>query len=177
MTIMQYAIAMYEGTASNIKNADILRPLAQEIIYELINRGYNVNDIWSMGISSCNNIMIYSYPKALRLFLDKGAEPNFIFNRTSGSSNWGMWTPLNLAVEFYNLNNIQNTIEILLEYGADINKKSYINNPFAGLSLHTPKTARNGLYNPLSIAMENAATRGDHFLKIVEFLLEHGAIL
>ncbi|MFH1644488.1 MAG: hypothetical protein ABIA74_04925 [bacterium] len=168
MTIMHYAILMYEAINPSFKNSDILTPLAQEIIYELINRGYNVNDVWSIGVTGPGgwDTFIYDRPKALRFFLEKGADPNFIFNVKHGSDNLGMWTPLNFAAWNYK----QSALEVLLECGADINKQSHIN-----IIYNDEK--KNGLYNPLSIAMSQAAKRGNHFLEIVNFLLKNGASL
>ena len=166
MAVMEYAIKMYEWMDENTNL------LAQEIIFELINRGYDINSIWSLGcnrLGKSSGIAIYNSKKALKLFLDKGADPNFTFWIRNEFDNWGMWSPLNLATFNYNHSTMKITIEILLEYGADINKKTPIDVQYTGLQIK-------GQHNPLSIAMARSTIQ-NYFTRAIEFLLGHGASL
>ena len=124
-----------------------------ELIQELINHGYNVNDVWKIQANDGSNIYEAFGGKALRLLLKNNANPNQVIT----GNQWGE-TPLLIAIFRRN----KQAVEILLGAGTDINQKGLTFN--GRRSVLTPLT-------PLSYAVEI----GCH--EVVELLLERGASL
>ncbi|MCL4361818.1 hypothetical protein M1446_05685 [Candidatus Dependentiae bacterium] len=145
------AIIPYTSYNTNNKST-----LALELIQEIINRGYDVNNIWSSFDS--NGIMhpcFYCHYLALELFIKNGANVNQIITTKNGS-----WTPLIYCV----YRGDKKAVTILVDSGADINFKA---NPIlnhSNFKISAPQT-------PLSMAI----ARG--WNEIVELLMLRGASL
>ncbi len=129
------------------------KDLALELLQLIIDRGYNVNDIWEATINF--NWLYCDYQKEiLELFIKNGANPNkIIYKKIPVGCNW---TPLFKAIE----NDSLEIVEILLNAGAHINQKA---NP----DTHQPSLC----LTPLSFAIN----KGN--IGIAEFLRKHGASL
>ena len=122
--------------------------IALELIQELINHGYSLNDVWDLQTNDSLNIYESFKGRALRLFLENNANPNqVIVGNQLGE------TPLLIAVSRRN----KHAVQILLDAGADINHE--------GISCFSEKST------PLSCAIKTGNA------EIVELLLERGASL
>lgn len=120
-----------------------------EIVQEIINRGYRVNDIWS-------HYLIYQMDQVLTLFIRNGANPNYIFKMNNESNYFS--TPLFMAIN----SNSLSAVKVLLAAGADVNLKANSN----GYPISQPSLE---FKTPLTHAIELGMT------DIVELLVEHGA--
>jgi len=130
-------------------------PAVLEIIQQLINHGYNVNDIWftQTGGGSSN---LYWNDDALKLFLKNGANPNFIYIHGINSN-----TPLLQAIASTRNNRANlSGIKILLDAGANVNQKA---NPEESRAPREAKT-------PAAFASEKAS----HDSALRRFLQEKG---
>jgi len=103
-----------------------------EIMQQLINRGYNVNNIWHLGSTSSYNttpggvspagnpVNFYQSDEALKLFLKSGADPSFIYINGTYSC-----TPLLRVIqEIGRYDEIPSAIKILVDAGANVNQKA-----------------------------------------------------
>lgn len=136
---------------------------ALELVQELINRGWDIHnsiesyESYSKGKHLTNiwwNIIKHegSKKELLSLFLNNGLNPNQVICH-AGKKKGASWTPLLLAIERHNLT----AIKMLLEAGADINKKA------------CPHYFKVEQHSPLSyaITVKNPA--------IIDFLIQRGA--
>ena len=87
--------------------------IAFELIQELINHGFNLNDIWNNPFN--NYLFSNGLEKTLKFFLEQGANSNQIIPNETNYS-----TPLLQAIKKANMQ----AIEMLLNAGADINQKA-----------------------------------------------------
>jgi hypothetical protein len=143
-TLME-CIAIWGGSDS--------KPIILELVQELLNGGYNVNNIWALETGA---IYRPENNKLLRLFIKNGANPNHSFKIAGGCR---FWTPLIKAIDIGN--GIQ-AVQILIEAGANINQKSdtyYESGPHHLRGTHTPLS--------YAIAHQSQGT--------VDILLKHGA--
>jgi ankyrin repeat protein len=129
---------------------------ALELIQVLINNGYDVNNIWYEGGNVDHNL--YKNEKVLKLFINNGAKPNQIIREKDHAG--CNWTPLFKAIDLGS----NRTVEILLNAGADINKKA---NPYP----NQPPLCPNGPQTPLSFAINKGQ------VQIAELLKQYGATL
>ena len=98
---------------------------ALELVQEIINRGYDVNKVWSLielPYSFRNEHDIDAMIALFDLLVKNGANPDYVFEQ--GTNSGDLWTPL-MAATLYGDERI---IGALLNLGADINKPS---NPYA----------------------------------------------
>ncbi len=136
-----------------IHNVDI----ALDLIKELINKGYSVNDLWSMAITLAR----YNPEKgeaAIKLMMQNGASPDIICVVNIYRNNL---TPLHEAAKYLNTK----VVKLLLQYGAAVNKKV---NPING---------GRKLYTPLAYVMEETRPSSGGRNEVIKTLLEHGATL
>jgi len=125
-----------------------------ELIQELINKGYKASDIWDSAIKSRLD-GLYLDASALKLFVENGADPNYIIRDPNPNIKGSFWTPLMQAI---NSNSIS-AVEVLLNSGANVNQKgipSFNSHRFPQTSL------------TFAINLKNRK-------EIVELLLEHEA--
>jgi ankyrin repeat protein len=138
--------------------------LALEFIEELIARGYNINDIWKVFSYGLHEFEKDPQHRVLKLFIKKGANPNHDLGTIVGFTyNLGK-TPLLLFLTRFNRTLCdKKAIEILLNAGANVNQKAYVN-PTGGFDHETN-------FKPLAYAMKLGKS------DLVELLLNHGATL
>ncbi len=128
--------------------------LALELIKELVNCGYNVNELWDAAIC-----LAYFGPSegeaAVKFLLFRGANPNHINTGYRGDIHTPLWSA---AANFPN----KRIVKILIKSGTDINQKIKPN----------PKDNSSAV---LSFVLK----RGDDTKRkeVIEVLLEHGANL
>lgn len=152
--------------------------VALEVMQEIIDRGYNINNIWQLQLPMSSSgeeldinrdyptveaINFYLHEKAVHLALKNGANPNFIYVKGIYSC-----TPLLKAIATLTaatvtrgtlMKDIPATIKLLVDASAKVNQKA---NPYpATKSLLTPTTL---------------AHRRAHFI-LVDFLTSHGGTL
>lgn len=138
-------------------------PTTQELIekghmiQELINRGYNPTDVWSLEHGA-----IYTCPAIFSLFIDNGANPNYVFHGEEFPNAY--WTPILKVIAYGSYNSMLKATmleitQILLDAGANINQTSNIE--WFGVPF--------GSYTPIELAK----TLKLDF--IVKFLAERGA--
>ncbi len=126
---------------------------ALELIKELVGRGYNINELWQAAI-------IFSYHRpsegeeAVRFLMFRGANPNHEDTRLNQ-----LYTPLSMAVNYPT----KKIVKILIEAGADINKK-------------IKPTRMSPACTLLSYVIERKSSNNIR-QEIMELLLEHGASL
>ncbi len=101
-----------------LSNNCLNQAVAFELIQELINHGYNINDVWNKNnfIFRVNNV------KILKFVLDLGANPD-----NQDIKGLGCNSPLRMAIS----NNNRQAVEILLNAGANINEQSYNGSPLS----------------------------------------------
>ena len=135
------------------------RAIAAKLLQAIINRGYNVNNIWTLSEGGNRTSLISGIynPGVLSLFIAGGANPNTIIDinypRPISGGDWKI-TPLLKAIDLCNTP----AARILINAGADVNQRG---NPF---SHQQPMT-------PLAYAIQRGAA------DIVPLLLERGADL
>lgn len=143
--------------------------IAFKLIQKALNNGYNVNDIWRIGtkMTLSSSGSWYLSEHIIKLIIENGANPNQFFETNYLlSSDWGggipgsSWTPLFSAIS----RGSKGAVEILLNAGADINKKA---NPFP----NQPPLCPNGPQTPLSFAINKGQ------VQIAELLKQYGATL
>ena len=132
----------------NEKSIDIIL----KIVKESIKRGHSINDFWFIGDGHNGmSSQIYSSNKFIKFLLKNGANPNYIFK----SDGWGgsVLTPLIGAM----MTGKKDTVELLLNNGADINQQA---NPY-----------NRGFKTSLAIALEdpNISWKND----VIDVLLKH----
>jgi ankyrin repeat protein len=141
--------------ANRINNNTVI---VARLLQVIINRGYNVNNIWTLTENVNNRtslIMGIYHPDVLRLFIAGGANPNTVINCPCRISEAMVTiTPLLKAIDLCNTP----AARILINAGADVNQRG---NPF---SHQQPMT-------PLAYAIQRGAA------DIVPLLLERGADL
>lgn len=147
-TLMESALIWGGGTKATLA-----------VIQELINRGYDINSYWA-------HFAAFRDVSVLRLFINNGADPNFVFEDNQLSRDDSKWTPVLKAIAVgapFIPNSNSEILKILMEAGADINQSAHINRVI------DHGTIRPGTYTPLALA--NALNRTD----MVKILTEHGA--
>ena len=117
-----------------------------ELMQELINRGYNVNNFWKI-LHGCHG-HIENQAEIIDFFIKNGVNPNYQVNTISPDQ---YWTPLVILID----QNDTQAVKTLLAKGANINQKL--------------KTGYPRIHTPLSYALERGLT------EMAEFLLKHGA--
>ena len=142
---------IYECMQEAYIHADRAPELALEFMEELIARGYEVNEIWKifsrLAFGKLNH-------KVLKLFIQKGANPNCDLGQTYTHGSTPLMIAIDCSIEAQSVKII--TIKILLDAGAQVNQKSYVNRAKDGIT-------------PLLYAMMQGGT------EIAEFLILNGA--
>lgn len=128
-------------------------PICLDLIRELVNHGYDINEIWPIAINLAN-----CCPKegeeAIRFLVARGADPNNVFTYWNGDTGN---TPLRMAAA--HLCNKQ-VVKLLIDVGADIHQKCRFHGSL------------------LSYVINNDNGRDDHKRKeVTAFLLSLGATL
>ena len=122
-----------------------------EFLRELISHGYDLND------GNCNRNALYNalcgYPEKelLEFFIKNGANPNKLITIDQRNS----WTPLFNAINISDVQKSMVAVKVLLDAGADINKKA------------SPDSV---LQTPLFFAIKKHGNDG-----VVDLLIERGA--
>ncbi len=125
-----------------------------ELIQQILDSGYNVNDLWSLLLFT-QDINI----TALKLIIEKGADINITFEDEDKYC-CSCWTPLLAAIALDN----EETVRILLDADADINKSEYLFEKDCSCVFH-------GQHSPLELAIK----KNNKF--IIKLLIEHGACI
>lgn len=128
---------------------------ALELIQEIINRGYDVNKVWSLielPYSFRNELNIDAMITLFELLVKNGADPDYVFEQEINPGD--SWTPLMAATLYGN----ERIIEALLNLGADINKSA---NPYS----NHPDASMQGFHTPFYYAMELCPDNITDFLK------------
>jgi ankyrin repeat protein len=116
---VRFLSPLNQRSSSKSRDALIL-----DVMQQLINRGYPVNNIWTlessgsmMGGVDATPINFYQNDEAVKLFLKNGANPNFITSNC---------TPLLRVISFSRSsgnNEVLSIVKTLLDAGANINQK------------------------------------------------------
>ena len=133
-SVMECAI-IFNNTSREKENGKI----TLNLIEELIKRGYNVNNAWSLGFGSTGFHGLFNGNlEILKLFLKNGADPNYTIYATEGPYNLPgtTWTPLMRAA--YSCD--KEAVKLLLKSGADVNKKASPNLKWNGFELLQPNS-------------------------------------
>ena len=166
----EYADYLAQEKPEFISNCDTLvkeiatrfdnnRVISTRLIQAIIQRGYNVNNIWTLTEGGNRTALITGIynPHLLRLFIAARANPNIVIDinypRTISGGSWTI-TPLLKTIDLCNTE----AARILINAGADVNQRGNIS------SHQQPST-------PLAYAIQRGAA------EIVQMLLERGANL
>ena len=130
---------------------------ALQLFKEMINHGFNVNDLWEYVDFHCESSI------GLKFLIENGANPNYSI-QSDDLKNYST-TPLILAIQSGNLKNIN----FILNAGANINQKA---NPSAKVAQTPFSVAVSGAQHPHACPGSSSICTG-----VIEFLLERGATL
>lgn len=132
-----------------------------DLIKELVNRGYNINELWFTVIAFASANQSIGV-EVIRFLLFRGANPNYIIEeRDCYGSQGNLYTPLSLASANFPSMEI---VKTLIHAGADINQKV--------------KLYRKNFITTLSLAIELENGNSNRERKeIIDFLIEQGASL